>query len=102
MYKIFEDDTREYAKEFLSEIEYFGSLNYDKDEIINLLEPSLFFEDDRDKIINDLKTPGTILYRHYQHGQIHIEYSEKRLLATSDSYREKKQLQNKIKDFYGL
>lgn len=102
MYKIFKEDTREYAEEFLSEIEYFGSLNYDKDEIINLLEPSLFFEDDRVKIIHDLTTPGTILYRHYQHGQVHIEYSEKRLLATSDSYREKKQLQNKIKDFYGL
>lgn len=102
MYKIFKEESREYAEEFISEIEYFGSLNYDKDEIMQLLGPSIFCEEDKEQIIKDMKTPGTILFRHYEHGQLHINYTEKRLLATNDGYRQKKQLNDKINEFYGL
>jgi hypothetical protein len=102
MYKIYKEETREYDDEFLSEIEYFGALDYDKKEIIELLGPSIFWNEDKEQIISDLNTPGTILFRHYEHGKLHVNYTEKRLLATNDGYRQKKQLNDKINEFYGL
>lgn len=100
MYKIFKDG--EYEPSFLNQIEEFGALDYDVDEMLNLFGPSIFFDDEKEKIAKDLKTPGSILNRHYQHGKLHNDYRDKMLLETSDNYRQRKQLAKKINDFYGL
>lgn len=102
MYTIFNKESGEYEPAFLNQIEEFGALEYDKDAILALLEPSLFYAEDTDRISKDLNTPGSILFRHYQHGQRNVTYRDKMMLESSVSYRMRKQLEQKINDFYGL
>ncbi|MDZ4059088.1 MAG: hypothetical protein U1D64_03490 [Bacteroidales bacterium] len=96
------EEPDKYANGFLDTISQFGSLSYDKNEMMILFEPSIIDPDDRKRIYNDLFTPGEILYRYYDHGQRHIDYRDRYLTSTSDVYAQKKLLQQKIDEYYGL
>lgn len=103
MYTIFDKEKPgEYAIGFLNNIEELGSMQYDKSKVIELLSPSFADLEEKQKVTEDLLTPGSILFRHYEHGRLSVEYRKEYRLANSKSYRIEKLTEDKIDEFYGL
>lgn len=103
MYKIFDEKKEsEYDGGFLQTIEGFGRIQYDKQEVMRILTPSFNSLSEMEQVSEDLFTAGSILYRHYEHGKLNVDFLEKYQLATDKNYRKEKLTDEKIKEFYGL
>lgn len=103
MYTIFDKkNENEYDGGFIEAIESFGRIQYEKEDVMKILTPSFNSLSEKEQIKEDLFTPGNILYRHYEHGRLHIDYIEKYKVATDRRYRAEKLTDEKVKDFYGL
>lgn len=111
MYTIYEED--KYSLSFLNLIEEFGTLGYSVDELSFIIKPSFENNSKYDEVINEIKTSGTLLNRHYNHGLNSCEFEKDRILDNYDvdtnmaeqfaiSNRNEKRMAVKIKELYGL